>query len=111
MPADKLTEIQTALTVVFLLVAPLAAAGLALMNAGLGRLRNAAHTMMAALCAVAVAAIAYFLVGRSLQGYAGGAAHVVLLNAKSGLTRWDWLGALPLFSRGGADLQADLQAW
>ncbi len=39
------------------------------MNAGLGRTRNAAHSMMAALCVIAVAACAYFVCGRAFQGY------------------------------------------
>ena len=38
---------------------PFAAAGLALMNVGLGRSRSAGHMMMASLCALAVAGLAY----------------------------------------------------
>ena len=59
------------LCILFLSIAPLAAAGLALMNTGLTRSRNAAHAMMAALCATASAAGGYFLCGRSFQGAAG----------------------------------------
>jgi Amt family ammonium transporter len=50
------------------LFVPCAGAGLALMNAGLCRSRNAAHSMLAALCAAGVAALAYFAVGFAVQG-------------------------------------------
>ena len=96
--------VQTALAIVCLLFAPLSLAGLALMNAGLGRLRNAAHAMMAALCAVAAAACTYFVLGRSIQGGMGAAAHVLSIGGKP----WDFLGAMPLFF-GGAS--ADLAGW
>ena len=91
-----MTETQTIFCVFFLALAPLAGAGLALMNAGLGRTRNAAHSMMAALCVIAVAACAYFVCGRAFQGYAGGLAHVVTIAGQP----WDWLGAVPWFFRG-----------
>jgi Amt family ammonium transporter len=113
MPKTELSETRIALCIVFLLLAPLAGAGLALMNAGLGRLRNAAHAMMAALCVIAIAACAYFVVGNSLHGSAGGAAHVIFVAGKSGAKPWDWLGALPLFFGGldSANPAAFLTAW
>ena len=89
-------ETQTIFCVFFLMLAPLAGAGLALMNAGLGRTRNAAHSMMAALCVIAVAAVAYFVCGRALQGYPGGLAHLITIAGQP----WDWLGAEPWFFRG-----------
>ncbi len=91
-----LSEIQTASCIFFLLIAPLAGAGLALINAGLGRSRNAAHAVMAALCVMSVAACVYFVCGRAFQGYAGGLAHFVTMGNKS----WDWIGAEPWFFRG-----------
>ena len=91
-----MSETQAALCIMFLLLAPLAGGGLALMNAGLGRTRNAAHSMMAALCVIAVAACVYFVCGRAFQGYAGGLARVLLVAGKP----WDWLGAEPWFFRG-----------
>lgn len=96
MPSIQLTEIQTAACIVFLVLAPLAGAGLALINAGLGRSRNAAHSMMAALCVISVAACMYFLCGRAFQGYAGGLAHVMTVGKKP----WDWLGSEPWFFSG-----------
>lgn len=65
------------------------------MNTGLGRSRNAAHSMMAALCAISVAACVFFVCGRSFQGYAG-AGPAVILGGKP----WNWIGAEPWFFRG-----------
>ncbi len=91
------------------LLIPLAAAGLGLMNAGLGRSRNAAHAMVAALCVVAAAAAAYFVCGFSILGYSGGAAHT----AAMGGTSWNWLGAERFFLLGveGKGTFAMLAAW
>jgi hypothetical protein len=62
--APALTETSAALCFLFVLLIPSATAGLALINAGLGRFRNAAHSMLSALCVIAVAALVYFAVGR-----------------------------------------------
>jgi Amt family ammonium transporter len=66
-----MSELGTAACSIFLLLSPLAGAGIALINAGLGRSRNAAHAMMAALCVIAVTACAWFAVGPAWTGYAG----------------------------------------
>ncbi|HTR47372.1 MAG TPA: hypothetical protein VMM16_08320 [Verrucomicrobiae bacterium] len=81
------------LCVVFILLVPLAGAGLALINTGLGRSRSAAHMMMSSLCVFAVAVLAYTVCGFAWQGFAGQAAHVLKLGGKP----WSWLGAGPLF--------------
>jgi Amt family ammonium transporter len=65
------------------------------MNTGLGRSRSAAHSMMASLCVIAVAAVAYFVCGFAWQGLPSGAAHVVKVGGKD----WNWLGAGPFFLR------------
>ncbi len=91
-----LPGLQTAACIACLVVAPLAGAGLALINAGLGRSRNAAHSMMAALCVLSVAAGLYFICGRAFQGFPGGMAHSLTAAGKP----WDWLGAEPWFFRG-----------
>ena len=96
MPGVHLSEIQTVACTFFLLIAPLAAAGLSFINAGLGRSRNAAHSMMAALCVLSVAACAWFVCGRAFQGYAGGLSHLVTVAGKP----WDWIGGEPWFFRG-----------
>lgn len=90
-----MTETQTLICVLSLVLAPLAAAGLALMNAGLGRARNAAHSIMAALCIMAVAACVYFVFGRAFEGFPGGTGYFFSIGGKP----WDWLGAEPLFFR------------
>lgn len=89
MNSNTLTDTQTILCIVSLLLAPLACAGLALINSGLGRARSAAHAMTAAMCAIAVAACVYVILGRSWHGVAGGPSHVVMLGGHG----WNWLGS------------------
>lgn len=113
--APTLSGVTQALCALLILAVPLAAAGLALTNAGLGRSRSAAHAMLAAVCVLAVAVLAYFICGFSWQGLPGGPAHGLTLAAK----RWSWLGAEPFFFRGlpldgsrAADVpRAALTAW
>src|SRR5579863_3417425 len=93
MPAVKLTEVTTAACLFFIFLVPLAGAGLALMNVGLGRSRSAGHMMMASLCAFAVAALAYFVCGFAWQGFIGSPAHFITLSGKS----WNWIAAEPFF--------------
>jgi len=95
MPASRLTDVSTIACLFFIFLVPLAAAGLALMNVGLGRSRSAGHMMMASLCALAVAGIAYFVCGFSWQGYIGGPGHSLLLSGKS----WNWIAAEPFLFR------------
>lgn len=83
------------LCLVFICLVPLAAAGLALMNTGLGRLRSAAHSMMTSLCVFSVAVLVYFIWGQSWQGFAGLPAHSVTMGGKS----WSWLASGPLLLR------------
>jgi Amt family ammonium transporter len=93
-----MSDIRTVTAIVCLIIAPLAGAGLAVINAGLGRVRNAAHSMMAALCAISVAAGMYFICGRAFQGFAGGHGFSLLVGGRA----WDWIGAEPWFFRGAA---------
>jgi Amt family ammonium transporter len=79
----------------FIFLVPLAAAGLALMNVGLGRSRSAGHMMMASLCALAVAALAYFVCGFAWQGFIGGPGRVLTVSGKS----WNWIAVEPFFFR------------
>lgn len=53
----------------FILLVPFAIAGLALINAGLGRSRSAAHAMTSSLCVICLALSAYFVWGFAVQGY------------------------------------------
>jgi len=91
-----LSELSEALCFVFLLLIPAAAAGLALVNAGLGRFRNAAHAMLSALCVIATAALVYFAVGAAWQGSAGQAAYAWRVGGRE----WNWIGAGRFFLRG-----------
>jgi len=95
-PSAALPDMTAAVCAVCILLVPLAAAGLALINTGLGRSRNAAHAMMSSLCVLAVAAAAYFICGFSWQGFPGRAAYAI----EAGGKMWNWIGADPLFLRG-----------
>jgi Amt family ammonium transporter len=95
MPAAKLSEVSTLACLFFIFLVPFAAAGLGLMNVGLGRSRSAGHMMMSSLCALAVACLVYFVCGFSWQGYIGGPEHALTITGKS----WNWIAAQPLFFR------------
>jgi len=81
------------LCLVFLLLSPLAIAGLALINQGLGRSRSAAHSMIGTLCALAIAAVVMVVLGAGFAGFKGGNAYSIHL----GGVEWDWLGNTSLF--------------
>jgi Amt family ammonium transporter len=103
-PVPVLSDGTQALCAALILMVPLAAAGLALTQAGLGRSRSAAHAMLASMCAVAVAALVYFAFGWSWQGLPGGPSHEFTVAGKV----WNWIGAGPFFLAGpaGAGLRA-----
>jgi Amt family ammonium transporter len=77
-------------------MAPLAATGLALVNAGLGRARNAAHVMTASLCAFSIAGLVYFVIGFGLQSHPSLHSPAMTIGGKP----WSWIGAGPFFLRG-----------
>jgi Amt family ammonium transporter len=89
-------EVSETLVILCIFLVPFALAGIALINTGLGRLRSAAHSMMAALCVVGVAATVYYIVGFGFQGFPGFPAHTLRVSAKE----WSWLGSGHLFMRG-----------
>ena len=89
-------ETAFAICTVCILLVPFAAAGLALINTGLGRSRSAAHAMLSSLCVLGVAALVYFVCGFAWDGVAGGPAHVVTIGGRT----WNWLAAEPFFFRG-----------
>ena len=80
-------ETSFALTLVLLLVAPLAIAGVALVNAGLGRSRSAAQSMLGALLVISVAVIAFAVVGFAVSAETA-RDFVVHVASKP----WDWAG-------------------
>jgi Amt family ammonium transporter len=95
-----LSEAMFVFCLVLLLLAPLAIAGVALINTGLGRSRSAAQALLGNLAIVAVTAIVFALVGAALTGNPlgtlGGTGHTFQLAGKP----WNWLGAGPHFLRG-----------
>ena len=95
-PVGTLSDTAAAVSMFSILLAPLALAGLALVNTGLGRSRSAAHAMLASLSVVGVAVLVYFVCGFSWQGYAGSPAHVFLAGGRP----WNWIAAQPWFLRG-----------
>ncbi len=91
-----LPETAALLAILSILLVPMAAAGLALINTGLGRSRNAAHMMLSSLCVFAVAVVVFFVVGFAWQGYPGRPAYAFMVAGKS----WNWIGADLFFLRG-----------
>ena len=79
-----------------ILLVPMAAGGLALINAGLGRSRNASHMMLSSLCVFGLGAVAFFVLGFAWQGYAGRPAYAFLISGRS----WSWIASEPFFFRG-----------
>ena len=90
-PVSEIPEMAFALGFVLLLLAPLAIAGLALINTGLGRSRSAAQALLGCLAILSVAAIVFALAGAAFTGSTATASHLFHLAGKS----WDWLGAGP----------------
>jgi ammonium transporter, Amt family len=95
MPASDLTEVATVACLFFIFLVPLAGAGLALINAGMGRSRSAAHIMMSSICALSLAGLVYFACGFAWQGYIGGPGHTLIFSGKG----WNWIAAEPFFFR------------
>jgi ammonium transporter, Amt family len=82
------TETEFALTLALLLVAPLAPAGLALLNTGLGRSRSAAQSLLGSLLMIGVASLIFALVGATIADGAAGVGHIAIIDGKP----WNWAG-------------------
>ncbi len=91
-----LSDLTAAVCFISILLMPCAACGLALLNAGMGRSRSAAHSLLAAITVVSLGGVVYFVLGSALQGYAGGPSHAISVAGKM----WDWAGAQGLLLRG-----------
>src|SRR5262249_2004960 len=65
---EMTANVWFAVCLLFILVAPLAIAGLALINTGLGRSRSAAHAMTSSLCVLSLAMLIYFAWGGWMEG-------------------------------------------
>lgn len=94
--APVLSDAAFALTLALLLIAPLAIAGVALINAGLGRSRSAAQALLGNVAIFAVAAIAFVLLGATFAGLPGGPSHLFYIAGKP----WSWLGEGSFFFTG-----------
>ena len=92
----SLSGFETALSVALIGLLPLAPAGLSLVNAGLGRSRSAAQSLLGALCLAAVALITYFAFGSVLDSLSVGVGHTLRI----GGTAWNWAGGSAPFFRG-----------
>ena len=88
-------ETAFALTLGLLLLAPMAIAGVALVNTGLGRSRSAAQSLLGSLVVIATAVIAFAVVG-SVIATGTPADHVLQIAGKP----WNWCGAGKVFLSG-----------
>jgi Amt family ammonium transporter len=87
---------EVAVPLFLCLLIPFALVGMALINTGLNRSRNAAHSVLSSLCATAVAVLAFVIAGSAVSGAAGQNAHFFLIAGKA----WSWAGRGEIFSRG-----------
>ena len=83
MTAAPLPEAAGVFCFLLILMVPCAGAGIALINTGLCRSRNSAHSVLSSLCVAAVAALAYFAVGFSWQGYPGEASRALVIGGRT----------------------------
>ncbi|MGA8728480.1 MAG: hypothetical protein WB608_06995 [Terracidiphilus sp.] len=99
------TDSAFTLTLGLLLLAPLAIAGVALINTGLGRSRSAAQSLLGSLSMISVAVIGFALIGATFAD-AAAPGHVFHLSAKP----WNWAGtgSLLLSGLGSAPARAQL---
>ena len=113
---NTLSDVTWILAFALLALAPLAIAGIALMNTGLGRSRSAAQSLLGSVILVAVAAIFFAIFGSSLAGTATQTGAGVTVAGKF----WDLSGHAPiLFGSAGfhsaetlrAPLVAILRIW
>jgi ammonium transporter, Amt family len=89
--APPVADVSPALTLPLLLIATIAIAGLALVNAGLGRSRSAAQSVLGSVAMISVAVLAFALVGATFADGASGSGHVFHLSGKP----WNWAGSGP----------------
>ena len=105
-PVPAMSDAALALTLGLLLLAPMAIAGVALINTGLGRSRSAAQALLGNLVLIAVAVIVFAFIGASFAGSLGSKEVVLHVAGKP----WSVLGLGPFLLRGlgGAAPQAQL---
>ena len=91
-----MSDATYALILALLVLSPLALAGVALINTGLGRSRSAAQSLLGCIAIIAVTAIVFAFAGISFTGLTGAAGHTFHLGGKP----WDWIGSGPFLLRG-----------
>jgi len=94
--APAMSDVFFALTLALMLLAPMAIAGVALINTGLGRSRSAAQAMLGNLALIAVAIIVFAFIGASFTGSLGSAEIALHAAGKP----WSVLGLGPFLLRG-----------
>jgi Amt family ammonium transporter len=99
-PVPALSDAVFALTLALLFICPLAIAGVALINTGLGRSRSAAQALLGNLSIVAVAAIVFAIVGASFAGALPGHSGAAGFTFHAAGKPWNWLGEGPFLLRG-----------
>ena len=97
--AGSLPDLTWVLSFALLLLAPLAIAGVALMNTGLGRSRSAAQSLLGSLLILAVTALVFCVAGSSFAGFGSHQGASFSIGGKT----WDWIGLEPVML-GGAGL-------
>jgi len=100
-----MSESGFALAFGLLMLAPLALAGVALVNTGLGRSRSAAQSLLGSISIAAAAIVMFALVGAALAAPASGAGHMLTLGGK----QWGWAGMGPLALHGFSSMPARTQ--
>jgi Amt family ammonium transporter len=98
-PTAPLGEAAFALVFVLILASPLAVAGVALINTGLGRSRSASQALLGNLAIVAIAAIAFAPIGAGVAGSLAGASSGAGFSFHAAGKVWNWLGAGPFLLR------------
>jgi len=101
MPAaltSNMTESLFVLTLGLLFLAPLAIAGVALINTGLGRSRSAAQALVGNLSILAVAVLVFALIGATLEGNISASA--AGLSFQMAGNNWGWVGTAPFLFGG-----------
>jgi len=86
-----MNESSILLAAALLIISPLAFAGLALLNAGLGRSRSAAQALLGNLAMLAVAVVCFALVGATLAGVPGSTGQGIAIHAAG--KSWQICGA------------------
>lgn len=87
--APPASDLHLALVLGFLAMAPLAIAGVAIVNTGLGRSRSASQALLGSLCIFAIGMVAFAAIGSCFASMSHGIAFT------AGGRSWNWIGLGP----------------